>query len=75
MSCLWQGNEATALWRARQVWCRAEEQPEEEAIRHPGPEVEQERHHFLVSEQSAESAGARWNTTSSYFSLLPDFNL
>ncbi|CAB1351542.1 unnamed protein product [Coregonus sp. 'balchen'] len=33
------GDEAAALWRTRQVWFRAEEQPEEEAIRRTGTEI------------------------------------
>lgn len=49
---VWQGHEAAALWRARQVWGRAEKQPEEEeALRLPGSEVAQKRCYFLVSPQ------------------------
>ena len=48
VTCVWQGHEAPTLRRARQVWRRAKEQPEEEAVRDPGPQVGQEGHHLLV---------------------------
>ena len=49
VTCVWQGHAASSLRRARQVWLRAEEQPEEEALRDPGPQVGQKGHHLLVS--------------------------
>lgn len=39
--CCCQGDGPAALWRSRQVWPAAENQPEEEEIRRAGSEVGQ----------------------------------